>query len=112
MLANGLDWIGLGLRPEVEYGYQVTMRGGYVAERLRSSIVQRAAMRAIGVGQGSCFAGAFGNGGGPGPGTVVHTSSGVASCREVNRLSVLLSEAEGAGSVRVWCGAISSPLGG
>ena len=25
----------------------------------------------------------------------MHTSSGVASCREVNRLSVLLSEAEG-----------------
>ena len=68
VLANGLDWIGLGLRPEVEYGYQVTMRGGCVAERLRSSIVQRAAVRAIGVGQGSCFASAFGSSGGAGPG--------------------------------------------
>ena len=31
-----------------------------------------------------------------GPGTVMHASSGVASCREgMNRLSVLLSEVEG-----------------
>ena len=31
-----------------------------------------------------------------GPGTVMHVSSGVASCREgMNRLSVLLSEVEG-----------------